>query len=179
MSDLLQYKNYTATLEYDADAEIFFGRILHIDDSISFQGAGIAELKAAMRDAVEDYIETCRELGKQPGKPYSGTLSLRIPPELHKNASQAAVKQRKSLNEWIGDAMQKDLELPVSKISIEAYHKTISKFSETNNKLLLSTFSKQPICVEQNSPEQWHTKINRHELQTITDSWTALQRHLQ
>lgn len=66
MNDILQYKNYYASVHFSSGDEVFFGKILGIDDLVNFEGASVKELKKSFREAVEDYLETCKEIGKTP-----------------------------------------------------------------------------------------------------------------
>ena len=52
-----------------------------------------------MATAVEDDIETCVRIGKQPQKPYSGRMMFRVSPEVHRQAPLAAELSGKSLNQ--------------------------------------------------------------------------------
>jgi len=65
----------------------------------------VAELKAAFVDAVEDYIETCKKLGRKPQKTYSGQFVVRVEPDIHARAAIAAQAEGKSLNVWVGEAI--------------------------------------------------------------------------
>ena len=62
----MSYKGYDARIEYDDKDGIFFGKIAGIRDGISFHADTVADLKAAFREAVDDYIETCGRIGKSP-----------------------------------------------------------------------------------------------------------------
>ena len=103
------YKDYIGSVHYSADDEIFFGKIEGINDSISFEGSSVSELKAAFEEAVEDYIELCQLNGKEPEKTYKGSFNIRIRPELHKQAAQKALIERKSLNQYIEDAIEEKI----------------------------------------------------------------------
>ena len=63
----LNYRGYTGCFEYDSEADIFHGEVLDLNDVITFQGRSIDELKAALKDSVEDYLEFCTRR-KNPGK---------------------------------------------------------------------------------------------------------------
>jgi predicted HicB family RNase H-like nuclease len=102
----LTHKGYTARVEFDERDMIFTGRLLGITDVIGFHGESVAELKAAFEEAVEDYIDTCAKIGKQPLKPVSGNLMLRVPPEVHLGALIAAEADGKSLNQWAADVLR-------------------------------------------------------------------------
>ncbi len=52
MTDSLVYQDYTATINYSADDNVYFGKIMVINDLISFEGSSIAELNAAFHESV-------------------------------------------------------------------------------------------------------------------------------
>ncbi|MDP3657884.1 MAG: type II toxin-antitoxin system HicB family antitoxin [Brevundimonas sp.] len=102
----MNYKGYSARIEYDDADEIFFGRIAGITDGVSFHADTVKDLKAAFHEAVNDYIQTCAAIGKQPQKSYSGQLMLRVSPEVHAAAARAAELSGKSLNAWGEEALK-------------------------------------------------------------------------
>ena len=104
---ILTYKGYLGRFEYDPDADIFHGDVLHISDVITFQGRSIDELKTALADSVEDYFNLCTEVGKMPQKPFSGRFNVRLTPELHQKAAQSAALEGMSLNNWIACTVEK------------------------------------------------------------------------
>ncbi len=101
----LKYNDYTATIHYSADDEIFFGKVIGINDLITFEGASVAELKDAFREAMEDYLETCKEIGKSPDKTYKGVFNVRVPAGLHKRAAIFALQHRITLNDFVKTAL--------------------------------------------------------------------------
>lgn len=103
----LVYRGYAARIEFDADDEIFTGKIAGIRDVVGFHADTVADLKAAFHEAVEDYVETCKKVGKEPQKPYSGNLMLRVDPQVHSKVAMAAELAGKSLNEWGEEALSK------------------------------------------------------------------------
>ena len=103
---VMTYKGYTARIEYDDDDEIFFGKLAGIRDGVGFHADTVADLKAAFHEAVDDYIETCAKVGKDPQKPYSGNLMLRVDPMVHSKAALAAELAGKSLNQWGEDVLR-------------------------------------------------------------------------
>jgi len=105
MTDILQHKNYYASVHFSADDEVFYGRVLGINDLVSFEGASVKELKAAFEEAVQDYLETCAELGKEPEKTYKGTFNVRVPTDLHKEAALFAAGHNLTLNEFVKMAL--------------------------------------------------------------------------
>jgi predicted HicB family RNase H-like nuclease len=105
MNDILEYKGYYASLHFSSEDEVFYGKLLGIDDLVNFEGASVKELKKAFHEAVEDYLETCKELGKEPNKTYKGTFNIRITTDLHKEAAVFAASQNISLNDFVKTAI--------------------------------------------------------------------------
>ncbi|HML55992.1 MAG TPA: type II toxin-antitoxin system HicB family antitoxin [Solidesulfovibrio magneticus] len=73
--NIMKYKNFIAEFEYDAEAKFFHGRVVNIRDAVTFEGASASELEQALADSVEDYLEFCRDLGREPDKPLSGNIN--------------------------------------------------------------------------------------------------------
>ena len=65
----------------------------------------VDELKQALADSVEDYLELCAEVGKEPEKPFSGRFNLRISPALHQQIAKKAADAGVSINYWISDTL--------------------------------------------------------------------------
>ena len=61
--------------------------------------------RVAFEEAVDDYLQTCKQTGKAPQKPYSGKIMLRVPPELHARVAIIAEAHGKSLNLWVTDLL--------------------------------------------------------------------------
>lgn len=100
MNNTLTYKGFTARIEFDSDDNIFFGRVLGIDEIVGFHGETVDELKTGMKDMIEFYLENCRKNGKNPKKTYNGKLLFRLPSELHARIAETAESSGKSINEW-------------------------------------------------------------------------------
>lgn len=101
------YKNYTARIDYDERDNFFVGRLLGIQDIVSFHAENVAELRQAFEEAVDDYLETCAAIGKHPEKVPSGRLMLRIPKDIHGAALTASQASGKSLNQWASEALER------------------------------------------------------------------------
>lgn len=100
MTNIMNYNGYSARVEYDAEDEIFFGTIAGIRDRVGFHAQSVADLKAAFREAVDDYTETCARIGKDPQRPYSGNLMFRVSPETHEKVAKAAELAGVSINQF-------------------------------------------------------------------------------
>ena len=116
MTNSMSYKGYTASMVFDAEDKIIVGRVLDVDDIISFHGQSVAEFESNFRAAIEDYLAASKALDSPPEKPASGKLMLRIAPEVHAAALKAAARSGTSLNKWAEGALGKAARRPASRV---------------------------------------------------------------
>ncbi len=90
---IITYKDYQGKFEYDQEADIFHGDVLHLTDVVTFQGRSIDELKASLAESVEVYLEYCARKGRAPQRPFSGTFNVRLDPEMHQRLSLLAARE--------------------------------------------------------------------------------------
>jgi predicted HicB family RNase H-like nuclease len=111
MSDVLKYKDYLGSVHFSAEDEVFYGKLEGINDLVTFEADTVAKLKKAFRESVEDYLDLCKQTGKEPDKMYKGSFNVRIKPELHKMAAWKAMQSGMSLNQLIEKSVKKYIEL--------------------------------------------------------------------
>ena len=107
MMNTMTYKGYTARIDYDDDDHLFTGRIAGIRDIVGFHADTVDGLQEAFHEAVEDYLEACGRIGKDPHKAYSGQVMFRISPEVHRKAVLRAALESKSLNQWAEEVLSR------------------------------------------------------------------------
>lgn len=106
MATTRPYKGYEGTADMDMERQVCRGRILFIDDLVTYEAESPAALQQEFEAAVDDYIETCELVGKEAQKPLKGQFNVRITPTLHRAASVRACRDGVSLNEVIGRALE-------------------------------------------------------------------------
>jgi predicted HicB family RNase H-like nuclease len=110
MKPILEYKGYLGSADVNIEDGLIHGRLLYINDVVSYVSSSPKEIETAFRDAVDDYLETCHECGDKPDVPFKGSLNIRLGPELHRAAALDADKCGAKLNDWIKAACQEKLE---------------------------------------------------------------------
>lgn len=141
--DILKYKGYEGTAELDISRGICRGKILCIKDLVTYESETAGGLREAFEAAVEDYLETCKELGREPAKPFRGQFNVRVPKELHRAAVVRAAEDDISLN----DVVVRSLEAFLSSSSeIQHHHHHVVMLTEDTQqfKSLTSGVSEQP-----------------------------------
>lgn len=103
--NLLRHKGYSGSVEVSLEDDCLHGRLLHIDDLITYGGSTVAELRAEFEAAVDDYLAYCLETGKVPDKPYTGSFNVRIGHERHRWLVEVAAAANMSLNECVCDVI--------------------------------------------------------------------------
>jgi predicted HicB family RNase H-like nuclease len=105
MSSVMEYKGYTGSVEYSAEDNLLYGRLVGIRDRILFDGEDVKTLQKNFRGAVDEYLAFCEAEGKTPDKPFKGSLNIRIPSELHRSLTLVAEQEHKSLNSVIAERL--------------------------------------------------------------------------
>ncbi|ATQ67568.1 MULTISPECIES: type II toxin-antitoxin system HicB family antitoxin [Methylosinus] len=98
---ILKHEGYIAEVSYEDGDALMNGVVVNARGTLHFAGRDIDDLRRAFAETIDDYREWCKDRGVEPEKPYSGTLSLRIPPELHKRVAEQAAKAGESINQFI------------------------------------------------------------------------------
>ena len=105
---MLEYKGYIGEVVYDDEAEILHARVINSGSyPIANAEATDAEgIKREFRISIDEYLASCKELGIESVKPFSGDLRLRLGSELHQMATVAAMEAEVSLNTWIKQVVE-------------------------------------------------------------------------
>lgn len=106
MSNLISYKGYHATINFDSEDNILVGKVCWISDSLTFEGETIEEIVSAFHDTIDDYLAFCQENGKEPCKEFKGTFNIRIAPDLHRAAAICAAEENITLNQFVSRAIE-------------------------------------------------------------------------
>lgn len=105
MTNTMRYRGYVASMTFDAEDKVIVGRVLDVEDVITFHGESVADFEANFHMVVDDYIAACESLGGVPEKPASGKLMLRVAPDVHAAALKAAARRGISLNKWAEEVL--------------------------------------------------------------------------
>ncbi|OPH35959.1 type II toxin-antitoxin system HicB family antitoxin [Moraxella lacunata] len=104
---MMTYKGYVGEFELDNDDEMFYGKLIGINQLVTFEADNAHDLKQAFYDSVDDYLAFCDEREIEPDKPFKGSFNVRIDSELHRRAYMAS--RDSSLNAFVGQAISEKL----------------------------------------------------------------------
>ena len=107
--NVFRYKNFIGSIEVSTDDKCLYGKLLYINDLVTYEAKTILQLEKEFKHAVDDYLKTCKELNREPLKPFKGSLNVRIGANLHKETAVHAAVNGVSINEYIKHAVQKQI----------------------------------------------------------------------
>lgn len=136
MGELLQYKGYHGTVDFDAEDKILVGSVIGVQDSLNYHGFSVDEITQSFHDCIDGYLEMCKAIGREPDKEYRGSFNVRISPELHRKIDIAAKDQGVSLNQYVQQSLEKSL-CPEKKQQVFVY---VAKSGKFNLKPMPSAF---------------------------------------
>ena len=114
MANTIEYKGYIGTVEYSSEDKCFFGKLEMIDDLVTFEATNVTELETNFQNAVDEYIDTCKQLNREPQKIYKGVFNVRIDPKLHKKIYKEALKAGVSLNAFVSKLLDNGIKHQVA-----------------------------------------------------------------
>jgi predicted HicB family RNase H-like nuclease len=110
MKDMMTYKGYTGSVHYNDEDRVLYGQVEYIRSFISYEGTDVDALRHAFEEAVDDYLDLCKQEGRKPEQPFSGTFNVRIGADLHRRAALLAKEQGTTLNRVVSEALQRYLQ---------------------------------------------------------------------
>lgn len=122
MKNVFEYKGYLGSAEIDTEGMALVGKLLFIRDVVAYSADSLQGLDAAFREAVDDYLSTCEQLGEEPDTPCKGTFNVRIGPELHRQVALVARAKGLGLNEFVVHALASAVDAGLNR-TIEHVHR--------------------------------------------------------
>jgi predicted HicB family RNase H-like nuclease len=107
MKDMMQYEGYYGSVHYSDEDRVFYGKVEFIRALISYEGTDVQSLRQAFEEAVDDYLETCKEKGIAVERGFKGSFNVRVGADLHRRIAVAAERKGLTLNRYIADILER------------------------------------------------------------------------
>ena len=112
MTDItMEYKGYTALIQYSFEDGCYIGKVIGISDQIIFDAASLDEICKTFEADVDSYIQYCRKKGREPNKPVS-EIMVPVSPELYAQVSRRAEYDGVPVRTLLETALQKFVTQP-------------------------------------------------------------------
>ena len=102
----MEYKGYQASYKYDDEEGAYHGRVVNIDDIIFFEADTVEQLNEEFHFSIDDYLAWCAEDGKEPDKPFTKGIRIKLSETVYNAAEAAAKSDGKSLNVWLVEMVE-------------------------------------------------------------------------
>ncbi len=113
MSDkTTSYKGYQGSIDVSLEDNCLHGRLLFINDIITYEGETPSALIQSFREAVDGYLEYCERTGKPANKTLGGTFNVRIGEERHRILASRTAEAGIAINEGVCAAIDSWIAVP-------------------------------------------------------------------
>ncbi|PPI86249.1 toxin-antitoxin system HicB family antitoxin [Marinobacter maroccanus] len=106
---LLKHRGQLGSVDFDLDTKRLFGKLMFIDDLVTYEASDLEGLEREFRISVDEYLADCEELGVAPNKPFKGSFNVRVGSELHKKVAHRAAETGVGLNDYVIKALEDSL----------------------------------------------------------------------
>ena len=106
-SNTLKYKGQIGSIEHDLDRGMLYGKLLFINDLVTYEAESLRALEAEFKVSVDEYLADCEAMGVQPNKPFKGSFNIRIGRDLHRRLAMKAADEGLGLNEAVQQAVER------------------------------------------------------------------------
>lgn len=124
--ETMKYKDFLGSVEICLKDKCLHGKILFINDLVTYEAADLNLIKKEFVEAVDDYIETCESLKIEPFKFFSGSFNVRIGSELHQKLATYAVKSNEKINTVVKNAIKEYLNESDSSQEVHNHHTIVN-----------------------------------------------------
>jgi len=107
--ETMKYNDFLGSVEVSLKDKCLHGKILFINDLVTYEASDFDSIKMEFRKAVDDYLGTCEMLNIEPFKSFSGSFNVRVGPGLHQELATYSVKRDKNINTIVKAAISEYL----------------------------------------------------------------------
>lgn len=73
--EMFTYQGYQGSVETSIEDDVLHGKILFINDLVTYEATSIKKLRQEFELAVDDYLKTCKQRNIEPNKPMTGQFN--------------------------------------------------------------------------------------------------------
>lgn len=59
-----EYKGFQGRYEYQSENDVYYGKIINIDDLVTFEATSVVEIQKTFEESVDEYLKLCNDLGR-------------------------------------------------------------------------------------------------------------------
>jgi predicted HicB family RNase H-like nuclease len=109
MNNVMTIEGHTAIISFDPDLNQFRGEFTGLNGGADFYADSVVALRQEGARSLETFLAVCRDRGIEPYKKFSGKFVARVPARLHARITEAASAAGVSLNQWVQEALEREV----------------------------------------------------------------------
>ena len=109
MNNLMSINGHSAVISFDPELSQFRGEFTGLNGGVDFYAASVEALRKEGTRSLKTFLAVCKERGIEPYKNFSGKFVVRVPASLHARLTQAASAAGVSLNQWVQQALEREV----------------------------------------------------------------------
>ena len=109
MNNVMSIDGHTAVISFDSELNQFRGEFTGLNGGADFYAESVETLRQEGTRSLEAFLAVCNERGIEPYKSFSGKFVVRVPASLHARLTEAASAAGVSLNQWVRQALEREV----------------------------------------------------------------------
>ncbi len=109
MNNTMNIDGQTAIISFDPDLGQFRGEFTGLNGGADFYASSVEALHNEGTRSLRTFLDVCKERGIEPYKSFSGKFVVRVPATLHARVTEAAAAAGVSLNQWVQQALEREV----------------------------------------------------------------------
>jgi predicted HicB family RNase H-like nuclease len=102
---IMEFHGFAARVDYDPGSNTMRAVTIDTSEPLMFEGPSIDDLRESAERVLAEHLARAAAEGRSAHRQYSGKFLVRVTPELHRAAVQAAERVGMSLNAWVAEAL--------------------------------------------------------------------------
>ncbi|MBT8421173.1 MAG: type II toxin-antitoxin system HicB family antitoxin [Gammaproteobacteria bacterium] len=109
MNNVMNIEGHTAIISFDPELNQFRGQFTGLNGGADFYADSVDALREEGACSLKTFLSVCKERNIEPYKTFSGKFVVRVPANLHARVTEAAGAAGISLNQWVQQALQREV----------------------------------------------------------------------
>ncbi|HEY8011440.1 MAG TPA: type II toxin-antitoxin system HicB family antitoxin [Rudaea sp.] len=109
MNNIMTIAGHKAVISYDPELNQFRGEFIGLNGGADFYASSAPALRKEGARSLRTFLAVCAERGIEPVRNFSGKFVVRVPAGLHARVTEAASASGVSLNQWVQQALEREV----------------------------------------------------------------------
>lgn len=104
--NIMQYKGYTARIEYSAEDGCLIGEVIGIKHIIGFHGNSVEDMEREFKISIDTYLVACKKVDIKPDRPANGKITINMPLDTYADIASEAAATGQTISDLVVTAVK-------------------------------------------------------------------------